>query len=101
MQPRDLERPRHMRDAAREALSFVAGRNRQALDTDRVLALALVKLLEIIGEAASALSAESRVKHGAIPWRDMVAMGTGSSTATSRSTSTSSGKPSHWSCPIC
>ena len=74
MQARDIERLRHMRDAGREALSFVAGKDRQALDRERMLALSLIRLLEVIGEAASTVSAEGRAAYSAIPWRDMIAM---------------------------
>ena len=53
MNESDIIRLRHMLDAAREALSFVAGRNSEDLGRDRMLVLALVKEIEIIGEAAS------------------------------------------------
>lgn len=49
----DYVRLRHMLDAANEALSFVAEKSRTELNLDRALALALVKSIEIIGEAAS------------------------------------------------
>lgn len=52
----DTVRLRHMLDAAREAMTFVRGRTRADLDTDRQLVLALVKAVEIIGEAAYQLS---------------------------------------------
>ena len=44
----DSIRLNHMRDATREALAFVAGKNRDDLDIDRQLVLALVKSIEII-----------------------------------------------------
>lgn len=44
---------RHMRDHAAEAIQAVHGRSRSDLDNDRLLAWALIKLVEIIGEAAS------------------------------------------------
>ncbi len=44
---------KHMRDHAREALDMFEGRTRSDLDTDRMLSLALVGLLEIVGEAAT------------------------------------------------
>ena len=44
----DSIRLNHMRDATREALSFVAGKTRDDLDIDRQLVLALVKSIEII-----------------------------------------------------
>ena len=56
MQSTDLVRMRHMLDAAREAVSFIAGKNRQDLDANRMLTLSLVKDVEILGEAASKVS---------------------------------------------
>ncbi len=44
-----------MLDAARKACEFVQGKERSALDEDEVLALALVRLLEVMGEAARIL----------------------------------------------
>ena len=48
----DAVRIRHMLDAARRALAYSQGRNREDLDSDELLALALVRLLEVIGEGA-------------------------------------------------
>jgi len=48
----NLSRLLHMRDAAIEAIDFVSGRSRDELNTNRMLTLALVKDIEIIGEAA-------------------------------------------------
>jgi uncharacterized protein with HEPN domain len=39
----DLIRLRHMLDASKEALQFAAGRKREDLEADRMLALSLVK----------------------------------------------------------
>jgi uncharacterized protein with HEPN domain len=47
-----------MRDAAREALSFVQGLSKEELRRNRMLALSVVKELEIIGEAATRISSE-------------------------------------------
>jgi uncharacterized protein with HEPN domain len=74
MRKDDLIRIRHMIDAAREAIGFTAGKDREALDDDRMLVLSLVKSVEILGEAASKVSEEFRQKHPAIPWREMVTM---------------------------
>ena len=63
-----------MLDAANEALEFVRGKGRSDLDTDRKLVLSLVKELEIIGEAASKVSAEIRTQYNAIPWQDISGM---------------------------
>ncbi len=63
-----------MLEHAREAMQLVAGRNRSDLDTDRVLSLALVRLLEIVGEAAARVSSEARARHPAIPWLEIVSL---------------------------
>ncbi len=68
----DNVRVRHILDAAREAVSFSEGRCRADLDTDRKLNLSLVRLLEIIGEAARSLSQEFRQEHPDLPWKSMV-----------------------------
>jgi uncharacterized protein with HEPN domain len=64
-------RLRHMLDAARRAVSFVQGRARPDLDSDQMLALALVRLLEILGEAAKQISQVIREGHPQIPWRQI------------------------------
>lgn len=74
MRKDDAIRLQHMLDAAREALAFAAGKTREDLDHDRQLVLALVKCLEIIGEAASTVSAAGRAEAGEIPWEDIVGM---------------------------
>lgn len=70
----DSVRIRHILDAAREAISFADGRSRTDLDTDRKLNLSLVRLLEIIGEAARGISEEFRQNHPDLPWNKMVGM---------------------------
>ena len=70
----DLVRLRHVRDAAQEAVRFVEGRRRTDLENNRMLSLALVQLLEIIGEAVRALSPAFRQGYPEIPWRKMVGM---------------------------
>ena len=65
---------RHMLDHAREAVSVVQGRTRTDLDTDRLLNLALVRLLEIIGEAAGRVAKEERGLYPDIPWPEIVGL---------------------------
>jgi len=62
MNEADHVRLRHMADAATEALGFARGRSRGDLDTDRMLLRALVKDVEIIGEAAANVSEETRLE---------------------------------------
>lgn len=70
----DLARLRHMLEHAREAVSMVAGKERADLQTERMLELALVRLIEIIGEAAARVSLEGQLECSSIPWRQVVGM---------------------------
>ena len=56
----DWVRLSHMLDAGREVLSFTRGRTRTDLDADRMLVLAPIKDIEIIGEAANQISETTR-----------------------------------------
>ena len=49
-----------MLDHAQEAISIVGERQRQDLGQDRMLELALVRLIEIIGEAAAPSARKAR-----------------------------------------
>jgi len=64
----------HMLDHAREAVDMTRGRTRADLDTDRMLNLSLVRLVEIIGEAASRVPEEFRARYPEAPWRQTVGM---------------------------
>ena len=68
----DAVRLRHMLDAADKALEFSDGRTRGDLDSDEKLALALARLVEVFGEAASALSGSFRKEHPDIPWLSII-----------------------------
>lgn len=74
MRPDDVVRLRHMLDAAREAIEFAADTSREDLDRDRKLTLALVKDIEIIGEAAYQTSEETRRQLTNIAWEDIIGM---------------------------
>ena len=58
---------RHMLDRAKEAAVLAHGKSRADLDTDRLLELALVRLLEIVGEAASRVPSEDCAGYPEIP----------------------------------
>jgi uncharacterized protein with HEPN domain len=62
----------HMLDHSREGLQMIEGRPREHLDTDRQLSLALMRLLEIVGEAANRIPPQQRRHWPGIPWRDVV-----------------------------
>lgn len=70
----DSIRIRHMLMAGREAVEFARGHKRPDLDRDRLLTLGLLKCIEIIGEAAARVSEDTRKRHPAIPWQDIIGM---------------------------
>jgi len=74
MRKDDLIRLRHMLDAAREAVECARNSCRKDLDGDRKRTLALVKDVEIIGEAAYQISEDTRRTLPEIPWEDIVGM---------------------------
>ncbi len=74
MRKDDRIRLQRMLDAAREAIEFAASSRREDLERDRKLTLALVKEIEIIGEAAYQVSESTRRALPEIPWQDIVGM---------------------------
>jgi uncharacterized protein with HEPN domain len=70
----DTIRLRHMLDAAIEAESFIKDKIRSDLSNDRKLELALVKCVEIIGEAANSISKEFKNNSSQIPWPEIIGM---------------------------
>lgn len=64
----------HMRDHAREAIEMASGRSRNDLDKDRMLNLALVRLVEVIGEAAAKVPDAFRERYPDVPWQQIVGM---------------------------
>jgi uncharacterized protein with HEPN domain len=74
MNAADRIRLQHMLEAAREATAFTEGKTSEDLIRNRMLLLAMVKEIEIIGEAASKVSAESRALAPGIPWTKVTAM---------------------------
>ena len=57
-----------MLEYATEAAALATGRSRSDLDTDRMFELALVRLLEIVGEAARQMPRPERPRYPQIPW---------------------------------
>jgi uncharacterized protein with HEPN domain len=70
----DRIRVQHMIDAGEAIAQFVAGRTRADLDGDQMLLFAVVRALEILGEAASKVTAESRNAAPLVPWPAIVGM---------------------------
>ena len=70
----DVVRLRHMREAAAKAMEMAAGRERADLSSNEMLAMALTRCLEILGEAASKISPEARVRFRLVPFAKMIVM---------------------------
>jgi uncharacterized protein with HEPN domain len=68
-----LVRLRHTLDHAREANALARGRSRRDLDTDRMLNLALSRLLVLVGEGAARTPEGLRSNHPDVPWRAAMA----------------------------
>ena len=71
---RDRTRLADMLRYSREAVDLTRGHTRHDLESDRVLGLALVRLIEIVGEAASRVSTPTRAACPHIPWREITRM---------------------------
>ena len=65
---------RHMLDHALEAVAMTKGKTRADLDKDRQLNLAVVRLLEIIGEAASRIPKEDQACYTEISWSEIISL---------------------------
>jgi len=65
---------KHMLDHAREAVEMVAGITQADLAQHRMLELALIRLVEIIGEAATRVGSEMKSSNPQVPWREIIGM---------------------------
>lgn len=74
MNAQDNVRLRHMLDAARAAVMIAEGRTREDLDANIEFGLASVQAIQIIGEAANQVTAETRDLYSNLPWRSMIGM---------------------------
>ena len=70
----DKTRLLHMIEAAEDAVSFLSKKTFDDLLSDRQLAFAVVRALEIVGEAAAQITQESREMYPTVKWRDIVSM---------------------------
>jgi uncharacterized protein with HEPN domain len=63
-----------MIDAAESLEQFAAGRKRGDLDSNRMLLFAIVRAIEVIGEAATKVTDETRDASPGVPWAAIVGM---------------------------
>lgn len=72
--PRDSERLLHMLEAIENIIEFIYGKTFEDYKNNKMLRFAVIKNLEIIGEAAYLLSKDFRLKHNSIEWNDIIGM---------------------------
>ncbi len=63
---------RHMLDYAKEAIDMASGHPPAQLEKNRQLSLALIHLVELIGEAASQVPREIQIQYTQIPWPKII-----------------------------
>jgi uncharacterized protein with HEPN domain len=71
----DPTRLRHMLDAALEAVSFLGNLDVGGLTENRLVCQAVIRSLEIVGEAAAQISQSYRDAHPEVSWPNIVGMG--------------------------
>jgi uncharacterized protein with HEPN domain len=74
MQPRDAASLTDILEAARLACSFVADIDQEVFDDNVMIQSAVIRQIEIIGEAVKRLSDNVREDNPHIPWRNMAGM---------------------------
>jgi uncharacterized protein with HEPN domain len=74
MAKKDLARLKHMLEAAQICCDFARKKKRKDFETDKMLGFAIVRALEILGEAAANISKPLQTKYPEIQWRAIVGM---------------------------
>jgi uncharacterized protein with HEPN domain len=64
----------HILNSINRILDYISGKDREAFEADLITQDAVVRQLEVIGEATKRISKELRSKHPDIPWADMAGM---------------------------
>lgn len=74
MTPDDRVRLTHIAEALQNAIKFTIGHRREDLQTDIMLRFAILHAIQIVGEAAANLDAETRTRHPDLPWAQVIGM---------------------------
>jgi uncharacterized protein with HEPN domain len=64
----------HILNSINRIIDYISGKNREAFESDQLTQDAVVRQLEVIGEATKRVSNELRLKNPDIPWSDMAGM---------------------------
>ena len=71
---RDLAYVWDMREACQEISDFISGRTLEQFQNDKMLRRAVVRSLEIVGEAARHVSDQTLSAHPGIPWKAIIGL---------------------------
>ena len=63
-----------MIEAASAALEFTEGQTKESFGEDRLIAFAVVRAIQLVGQAARNVSTEVQSANADIPWREMIGM---------------------------
>ena len=74
MKQKDNVYTKHIRDAIKLILEYTKDVNREIFNSNELLQDAVIRRIEIIGEAAKNISNEFREKYSEIPWKKIVGM---------------------------
>ncbi|MDO9580893.1 MAG: DUF86 domain-containing protein [Bacteroidales bacterium] len=74
MQSKDIIRLRHIIDEADEACKYAEGISLDEFVKDGKTVRAVIRSIEVIGEAASKISIEFRMEHSDVPWQKVIGM---------------------------
>jgi len=72
--PRNKERLDHILEAIDNIFEFTEAKSYEAYKNDKILRFAVIKNLEIVGEAAYLLTQDFRAKHNSVEWNEMIGM---------------------------
>lgn len=74
MESKDRVRFKHMLDSTTAILLFIDGKTRKHLKADRMFRNAVIRELEILGEAANHISKITQKNFPELPWKQLIAM---------------------------
>lgn len=63
-----------MLDSSTAILHFIEGKTRKHLNTDRMFSNAILRELEILGEAANHISKPTQKSFPELPWKQLISM---------------------------
>ena len=71
---RDQQRLKHIIEPIDNIFEFISDKSFADFENEKMLRFAIIKNLEIVGEAAYMITPELKLQHHEIPWEDIVAM---------------------------